>query len=134
MYTGPQKCSGIACSTTAVSVTGLPDRSMTGNTVTQVAAGQETSCALLLNGSVYCWGSNQSGMLGTGSLSGHDNCGNQGDCATQPVKVEGITNAVQVSVGVDSACALLSNGHIDCWGRTDSGQLGSNSGATVKVG
>ena len=33
-----------------------------------VAAGDKHSCALLVNGSIYCWGSNDFGQLGTGDL------------------------------------------------------------------
>ena len=49
--TGPQKCSGSACSTNAVAVSNL-----TG--ATAVSASFFGSCALLMNGSVECWGDN----------------------------------------------------------------------------
>jgi alpha-tubulin suppressor-like RCC1 family protein len=60
-----------------------------------------------------CWGRNDSGQLGNG---------NQQDSLV-PVLVEGVTNAVQVSVGDQHACALLLTGQITCWGGNDSGQV-----------
>jgi alpha-tubulin suppressor-like RCC1 family protein len=45
-------------------------------------------------------------------------------CSTTPVLVAGITNAVAVTVGNYTACALLSTGGVDCWGDDRSGDLG----------
>ena len=46
---------------TVLSAAGVP---LTG--VVQVAAGGSSSCAVLVGGSIRCWGSNGSGLLGTG--------------------------------------------------------------------
>jgi len=48
-----------ACSTTAVTVPGL-------NGVSRLAGGDEQTCALLPDGTMVCWGSNQYGQLGEG--------------------------------------------------------------------
>jgi len=45
--------------TSAVAVKGLRD-------VTAIAAGNNTSCALLANGHLKCWGSDEFGQLGDG--------------------------------------------------------------------
>ncbi|MBM66474.1 MAG: hypothetical protein CMH55_09600 [Myxococcales bacterium] len=37
--------------------------------IVEVAAGRGTSCARSLDQSVYCWGRNHFGQLGTGNLS-----------------------------------------------------------------
>ncbi|MEO7111673.1 MAG: RCC1 domain-containing protein, partial [Polyangiaceae bacterium] len=44
----------------AAPVTGLPGRAA------QVAAGAQASCALINDGTVYCWGENYVGELGNG--------------------------------------------------------------------
>ena len=54
-----------------------------------------------------------------------------GDASTvstdTPVEVQGITTATQVSAGVWHTCALLSNGHIRCWGENENGELGDGT-------
>ena len=79
-----------------------------------VSAGVGHTCALISGGTVECWGDNQDGDLGNGSTNG----------GSTPVRVSGVTNAIQVSSGYDGACALLSRGTIKCWGRNDFGELG----------
>jgi Regulator of Chromosome Condensation (RCC1) repeat protein len=44
--------------------------------------------------------------------------------AATPVEVRGISNATQVAAGQSHSCALLSTGHVDCWGGNHSGELG----------
>lgn len=80
------------------------------------------ACAITSTGSVKCWGNNYSGQLGDGTYVN----------STTPVSVEGITDAVSVSVnnahiGGAHSCALLSGGGIKCWGNNDFGQLGDGS-------
>ncbi len=86
---------------------------------TGVSAGEEDSCAVLANGRVKCWGRNNEGQIGDGKESKKE--------ALVPVEVLGVTDAVQVSTGYRDACALLSSGHIKCWGRNHSGQLGDGT-------
>jgi alpha-tubulin suppressor-like RCC1 family protein len=87
---------------------------------TQVAAGSQYTCAVLSGGHVDCWGRNDEGQLGNGTYS---------ERSSTPVEVQGISDATQVTAGEDHACALLSGGRVDCWGRNDEGQLGN--GTTV---
>jgi alpha-tubulin suppressor-like RCC1 family protein len=84
-----------------------------------VAAGfiQDETCAVLAGGRVYCWGPNGSGQLGNG---GHRN-------STLPVRVIGITDAVQVAAGGSHACAVHASGSVGCWGKNDVGQLGNGT-------
>jgi alpha-tubulin suppressor-like RCC1 family protein len=83
-----------------------------------VAAGERASCALFSSGHVKCWGLNEFGELGNGG---------KGKKHDTPVEVDGITNAVEVDTGGQSGCALLASGHVDCWGRNDSGQVGDGT-------
>jgi uncharacterized repeat protein (TIGR02543 family) len=85
-----------------------------------VSMGSDFACALLTTGSIDCWGDNSVGELGDGGAESSSDV---------PVSVSSITNAVQVSAGAESACALLATGSIDCWGGNTDGDLG-NGGTT----
>lgn len=90
-----------------------------------VATGGSTSCAVLAGGSVSCWGFGESGQLGNGKSS-------PAYVSKTPVKVEGISNAVTVSVLASSGnsiavCAALSNGTLRCWGFNGNGALANPS-------
>ena len=127
--TGPQTCSYLGtsypCSTTPLAVNGI-------TTATQVSSTGGHACALLSGGGVDCWGWNGAGQLGRGTTTGPDYCSNESpsllQCSGTPVAVSGITNAVQISTGAgDFTCALLSTGHIDCWGWNGEGELGNGT-------
>lgn len=96
------------------------------NDATQVTVGGVHTCALLSTGHVECWGENSYGELGNGTI------GVQPDI---PVEVEGISHATQVSAGTRSTCAVLSSGHVECWGNGEFGALGNGttSGSDVPV-
>ena len=82
-------------------------------------------CALLSTGHVDCWGDNASGQLGNGTATNSD----------VPVAVVGITNAKAVASDSDggSFCALLSTGHVKCWGYNVYGELGNGNTTTFTL-
>jgi alpha-tubulin suppressor-like RCC1 family protein len=85
-----------------------------------ISVGNSFSCLVLDNGSVSCWGINNLGQLGDGSLTN----------STQPGLVNLATiglNAVTVSSGDSHSCAILVDGQVACWGRNNVGQLGDGS-------
>jgi alpha-tubulin suppressor-like RCC1 family protein len=84
-----------------------------------VAAGVSHSCALAADGTVRCWGSNQFGQLGIGSVA-------QGPFAT-PQQVLGVFDAVSIASGPFHTCVVLVDGRVQCWGRNDFRQLGDGT-------
>ncbi len=87
--------------------------------VVKLALGGQHSCAILQDGGLRCWGLNDRGQLGYGSL---DNFGDDEPLATLPAV--SVPLAVDVAPGERHTCARVGNGGVRCWGRNDQGQLG----------
>ena len=82
-------------------------------------------CVVKADGSVWCWGGNQSGQLMNGLQS------QTGDPPTlQHVKATLSDKAVQVAVGSNFSCARLADGKVRCYGGNGAG---GKSGAWVKA-
>jgi alpha-tubulin suppressor-like RCC1 family protein len=101
----------------AVSVSKVP----LGVSVKQLAAGGDTTCVLLDDDTVRCWGRNDFGQLGLG----HTN--NIGDnelptAANAQVSLGG--TAIGLAVAGDHTCALLATNDVRCWGDNRLGELG----------
>ena len=97
-----------------------PQTAATG--VAAVSAGGSHSCALSVEGGLFCWGSNSSGQLGDGAGGG------TGDASAVPVAVTGLDSATAVAAGGAHTCALSAEGGVTCWGQNTQGQLGAASG------
>ncbi len=89
----------------------------------QISAGLNGVCGLVTDGTVNCWGTNQSGAVPSGGFTGTDS---QKSTAFQTV-IPGLTNVSQVSTGLDFSCFLISGGTIKCMGKNDYGQLGNGT-------
>ena len=93
--------------------------------VVAVSAGGAHTCALLMDGTVRCWGSNFAGQLGNGSTNPTS--------SGVPIPVSGLVGIKAVSAGFNHTCALLMGGTVQCWGQNSNGQLGNNSIADSSV-
>ncbi len=99
-------------STVPVTVSGIAN-------ATSVAVGAESSsCAVLSNGTLKCWGANDSGELGTGTTSAP---------VSTPVQVGSLAGVVGVGIGWNHTCALLGSGAVHCWGFNYQGELGDGT-------
>ncbi len=78
-----------------------------------ISIGLAHICVLSDGGTVWCWGANASGQLGTGTTTP----------SSVPVQVRGV-KATIVAAGADSTCASTRAGKLRCWGANASGQLG----------
>ncbi|NCU42135.1 MAG: hypothetical protein EOM19_05475, partial [Candidatus Moranbacteria bacterium] len=89
----------------------------------QVSSGNEFSCALNGDGTVWCWGRNYYGQIG------NDTQGNKPG-AVQVKGVGGVgylTDISQIANGNSHVCALKTDGTAYCWGENGSGRLGDNT-------
>jgi hypothetical protein len=100
----------------------------TGRKAIAISAGSCSSdfyahaCAVLDDGSVKSWGSNTQGELGQGDTLNRGGLPGQMGDNLKPVDLGTGHTAVAVSAGYGLSCALLSDGHVKCWG--GGGQLG----------
>ena len=94
-----------------------------GHTFVTLAAGQTHVCGITSDGSVYCWGGNDSGQLGTGDTV----------YSANPVKAALEAPAASISLGGSFSCALTTGGLAYCWGLNHVGQVGSGSGLTMML-
>ena len=88
--------------------------------VAAVMAGSASvhTCAVLLDGSVKCWGRGGPGGLGNGET----------DDQPLPVDVIGLSaSANALALGQDQTCAILTTGGVECWGANEYGQLGDGT-------
>jgi alpha-tubulin suppressor-like RCC1 family protein len=104
------------------------------NNVLAIAAGQFYTCALKVDGSVWCWGQGTNGQLGD----------NTNTSRLTPVQVRLFSGGVlaqitQISAGYQHTCAVRADGQVWCWGANGNGQIGiattiaSRSGAVLAV-
>jgi alpha-tubulin suppressor-like RCC1 family protein len=87
--------------------------------VSSLGSGRFHSCALISDGSVYCWGDNENGELGDGTTTNR----------SVPVRAGSISTAVSMSAGEYHSCALLADGTAQCWGASAYGQVGDGTTA-----
>lgn len=92
----------------------------TGLEAVAVEGGEVHTCALDAEGAVHCWGLVDGGMIGTMA----DDLGCEGSCQLSPVRVTGLSEAVDLTVGARWTCAGHADGKINCWGQNGAGQLG----------
>ncbi|HRQ87030.1 MAG TPA: hypothetical protein PLY16_02875, partial [Candidatus Saccharibacteria bacterium] len=94
--------------------------------VSSITSGAVHSCAVI-GGQAYCWGSGDSGRLGSGNTSN----------SSVPVAVstDGVLagkTVTAISAGNSHTCAIA-DGRLFCWGYGGTGQLGNGSNANSSV-
>ena len=91
--------------------------------VKKVSAGINYTCALTVNGLIYCWGSGTSGKLGLGSSTQQT--------TPQLVDIGTGVKAIDISARSSHTCAVTAAGEIKCWGQNINGELGIGSTTTI---
>ena len=94
-----------------------------------ISAGTGFTLALKNDGTVWAWGANGIGQLGTNTTTN----------SSVPVQVVGpsgtgyLTGITTISAGAAYSLARMNNGTVWAWGANDSGQLGNNTNTYSSV-
>ena len=80
--------------------------------VSHISSADAQTCAVS-NGDVWCWGSNEGGLVAPSSTPYFN----------RPIEQPDIEDASTVDVFAGRACAALANGEVACWGGEPSGDL-----------
>lgn len=97
-----------------ISYSSLPALVPSAERFQSVAVGEGHSCAIDVQGEVWCWGDNQHGQLGDGTLTDR----------YDPVRTTAGSEFVALALGSRHTCALDSEGVAVCWGENRRGQVG----------
>jgi len=89
----------------------------------RLALTSTSACAITSTGKVKCWGNNQYGQLGDGTLA--ERLG--------AVEMSGVSNAEALTSGIGHTCALTGSGDVYCVGYNASGQLGDGTKSNRNV-
>ncbi|WP_419995731.1 S8 family serine peptidase [Streptomyces boninensis] len=86
----------------------------------KTAAGGNHALMVVTDSTVWAWGDNSHGQLGTGNRTG----------SRIPVQVPGLTGVSSVYAGFDFSVALKNDGTVWVWGDDAQGQIGNGDGET----
>jgi alpha-tubulin suppressor-like RCC1 family protein len=120
------------------------------DTMAAITAGNDTTCAILNDGGIECWGCASDLPIAESltpspvpqyagataiSMSEVSSCallaGGAVSCGAVGFgSFGGLVGATQVSVGYAFACATMSDGTAECWGSGSQGQLGNGNGVS----
>jgi len=96
-----------------VEVTGIPGAARA------IASAYEHTCVLLDGGGMMCWGHNDEGQIGDGTIGGNK---------VLPTSVEGLPmGVVSMGAGAFHTCAVLEDTSLRCWGHNVYGELGDGN-------
>jgi serine/threonine-protein kinase len=81
-----------------------------------ISTAGSTTCAVSVDGKVYCWGDNTWGAVGNGTT----------DEQYTPLALPGIPTSTEVDTSGSTTCAATLDG-LYCWGRNANGELGDGT-------
>jgi hypothetical protein len=101
---------------------------LSGQMISSISAGGNSTCSTTTVGGAYCWGENTRGQLGDGTLINRD--------LPTSVDTSGILageRVATIAVSSESGCATTATGRAACWGQNQDGQLGTGAGPAAQL-
>ena len=95
---------------------------MTDSFIVDISIGSQFTCAVDIEGSVYCWGYNSKGQLGKGDW--------KSSSVPKKVYMDSVLSGkkvISVAAGIEHVCVLTDEKKVYCWGGNSDGQLGNDS-------
>ena len=89
----------------------------------QVATGLNHTCGILDDGTLWCWGDNSAGALGTGDNRSH----------LTPAQVGTDTNWSSVTTNGFHTCAIKTDTTLWCWGDNNWGEVGDGTSGNIRT-
>jgi alpha-tubulin suppressor-like RCC1 family protein len=90
-----------------------------GIAFTSVIAGLDNTCATDTMNTIYCWGYNEFGQLGTYDTLSYT--------SPSPISILNDQTITHISLGAFHTCASTASGRVFCWGANEKGQLGDGT-------
>ena len=103
---------GLPASTTASSKTPVEVPFVEG--AVRIVAGTFHTCARIAEGTVMCWGDNEWGKLGDGTIAARDGA----------ALVKNLTDATALFASQAHTCVITKSGAVKCWGAAADGESG----------
>ncbi len=106
-----------------------PVSDMTDATSVASDAYDDGYCAVLSSGDADCWGINEAGEIGNGTVGGPDALGPDDAYSgyDTPQTVSGVADVASVASDGNIYCAVLTSSEADCWGANGDGNLGNGT-------
>lgn len=90
--------------------------------VVDVAGCDRAAAALRRDGTVWMWGEDRGGVMGTGTITGEYQSGEE---YHRPMRVKGVDGVTQIACGDEHMLVLRRDGTVWTWGANKEGQLGT---------
>ena len=91
--------------------------------VTAISVGYDHACAVKTDNTVACFGNNEYGQLGDGTMTSR----------TTVAAVPKLANVTQVSAGTNHTCAVHTDASVSCWGDAQTGAIGTYTMIDIKT-
>ena len=115
---------GATTPSATIDMSGVPVKVGGTNVFTDISGGDFHTCGIAQDDGIWCWGSNETLVLGVQSVS--ETC-DGGVCSRTPVRAGGTEEFLKVETGSAHNCAINTSGLAKCWGVNAAGELGTAS-------